>query len=121
MCRRDILIPILVVSLFTIPLESFAAFGLRFAPGWANGWPLVPIHVVWPMGMSLLAFVIFETAALGLMAFLALVMQESMPWSARAFRIWITGAVVIGGMVVMTLFFELHSTALDLWPHGYNP
>jgi hypothetical protein len=32
-------------------------FGLWFAPGWANGWPFgLHRNVVWPLGMSVVAF-----------------------------------------------------------------
>lgn len=42
----------------------FAGFGLWFAPGWANGWPLHR-NVVWPAGLTGVAFATVLALAAG--------------------------------------------------------
>jgi len=107
--------------MLAMPIEAVAAFGLWFAPGWANGWAFAPIHVVWPIGMSLLAFVLFETASAALRPALVLMMQASMPWSLRACRLWLGGSLLVGALLAVALFFGLHTSAHEIWPRGYNP
>jgi hypothetical protein len=44
----------------------FIAFGLWFAPGWANGWPFgLHRNVVWPAGLAVLSFAIILIAWAG--------------------------------------------------------
>lgn len=43
----------------------YLAFGLWFAPGWANGWPLLSPYFVWSAGLGLLAGVWLFAIATG--------------------------------------------------------
>jgi hypothetical protein len=53
---------IIVVSACALGAEAFLAFGLGFAPGWANGWPGISKHTVFAAvfsgGFSLALFAV---------------------------------------------------------------
>ena len=121
--HRNNLLAVAGVAAALLPIEAFFGFGLWFAPGWANEWPGgLPIHLVWPVGMTAVATAILLTMAVGFGAAVAASHQaeSGAPLSGRAARLWVVVAVVSAAIVSPFVFGYFHTAALESWPNGYN-
>jgi hypothetical protein len=108
------------LAALALPAEVFAMFALWFAPGWANRWPGgLPIHVVWPAGLSALVFLTTMTVAMAVIAGACL--WADRPLGRRAFGLWlvVTGTLALAAAV--WVYSSLHAHTLTMWPNGYNP
>jgi hypothetical protein len=111
---------ILVASIVALPLEAFVAFGLWFAPGWANGWG-IPQREVWPVGLTGIAFVILFTAVVAGGALVSLCVESSRErtqkypsWMPFVIWLWLGGA--IAAAAVCPLYAVLRASAAEVWP-----
>jgi hypothetical protein len=104
-----------------ISVEAFFAFGLSFAPGWANGWG-IGIHIVWPAGMAVVVTAMLLTATVGVSAVLLAEGQPEVQIPGRKVIRRYLAAGIVAVVIVWGLLFALfRSAALAVWPDGYNP
>ena len=115
MNRRDRILLILLLNGAILCCSGFIAFGLWFAPGWANGWP-VHRNVVWPVGMACIVFVGVILFMLGLGG-MARVLASDPTWPiGTPSRSWVVVSVVASTAITVVVFVELRSQALAIWP-----
>jgi hypothetical protein len=113
------------VLMWILACEFFITFGLWFAPGWANGWPApLSIHVVWPSGMALIAFIILVTLGCGLGTILYLVLASDAHKSDSLERYYRRGLLtwsVVAFCAAALTWWSMHAAAWEMWPQGYPP
>jgi hypothetical protein len=105
---------ILAGAAAVVPAAFCTGFGLWFAPGWANGWPLgLPRNVVWPAGLAVVAA--SAVALVGLGVGLAAREEQDVPRPAWLRRCLVDTclAAVVAGAIVYAMF---RPQALALWP-----
>jgi hypothetical protein len=120
---RQTWVTIALVSLMAVPSELAVRFGLWFSPGWAN-FGGTSIQVIWPIGLSVLFFLILMTAAVGIgAAAVAIDTWRRHEHSSRllGFAMWLAAATVLALMATATYYADLRSSAMTLFPNGYNP
>jgi hypothetical protein len=112
--------PILVAmgSGLVVLMCLFVGFGLCFAPGWANNWPLLPQKVVWPLGLSGVAFATFMAMAYGIRETICAMYESSYPdwptdeWKHKEARI----AIAVSAAAAAGAFSLFFSQTNALWP-----
>jgi len=115
MNRRDRILLILLFNGAILCGSGFMTFGLWFAPGWSNGWP-VHRSVVWPIGVSgaVFAGVFLFLIGLGAMASIS-PSDPEWPFGTPS-RTWIVVSLVLSAAITAPAFLELRSQALEIWP-----
>lgn len=97
---------------------------LTFAPGWANEWPFgLSIYSVWSAGTSVLYFLLQMTSAVWLGA----IIGAAGVWSdvgvrngKKIFAYFLVVFVILAALRSWITFPEIYSTAIRMWPNGYN-
>lgn len=105
-------------SLMALGVECYLGFGLWFAPGWSNGGGL-PQNVVWPAGMTFMAFVIMMTAALWGASVACSRLDKSGATSrvvGASFAVWLLTGAALAVLSSLLLFARLLVTAKEVWP-----
>jgi hypothetical protein len=103
---------LLFVALMT-PMCCCTGFGLWFAPGWANGWPL-DRRIVWPSGLAVFAFA--ATLLLAAIVWAAFRGPEEPPPTWPPGRDWVLGSVGVSVAVAVGVFVAFRAQAFALWP-----
>jgi hypothetical protein len=93
----------------------FFGFGLWFAPGWANEWPGLPQKVVWPAGMSILAFVAGAAPIIGFGAYICSRLGGGRQ-SRWALAVWSGCWLVLMAVACSRLYQALRNEAEHVWP-----
>lgn len=96
-----------------VPVFCCTGFGLWFAPGWANGWP-IHRNVVWPAGLACFAFV--TTLLLVAVVWATFRAPEEPPPTWPPSRVWVLGGGVVSAVVASMMFIVFHIQALAIWP-----
>src|SRR5206468_8447493 len=104
------------VCLILLVACGCAGFGLWFAPGWANGWPVVPRNVVWPARLTSVTFVIGMCLVVGSGAAICSRLRGGHDRVARALRVWSMCGFAIVVLACLWIYHDLHSAALQMWP-----
>jgi hypothetical protein len=104
---------VFLVVAATSPIWGCTAFGLWFAPGWANGWP-IDRKIVWPAGMACFAF----TTSLVLAAIIWATCRapEEAPPTGLPSLNWVLVSVGVSVAVAVGKFGAFRAQALAVWP-----
>jgi hypothetical protein len=104
-----------VVSGSILCMSSCILFGLWFAPGWSNGWP-VHRNVVWPTGIACAVFgvVLLLATWIGTIASLP---PSDPEWPfGKPSRTWMKGSLFVAGVTALLAFVGFRSQAVAIWP-----
>lgn len=113
---------IIVVASAGMLLELYVGFSLWFAPGWANGWPGLSMHAVWSAGMSFVLATFLITVAIGVGGVVGLTLGLrgiGLRYGLIAYSAWLLSAGTLIWFIGMSVYRDMYTDALQMWPNGY--
>lgn len=94
-------------------------FPFFFAPGWANGWPGLSMHVVWTSGMTFFVFIMLMTCAssfAGALGWLVLTVWSTFRHVGLLIASVLGIGLVVAGMLSRWFYQEVYDETLRMWP-----
>lgn len=116
---RDACKTLAFVPLVALLVEFFSAFQFYFAPGWANGWPGLSMHVVWSSGMTLFVFITLMTCACsvaGILGWLVLTLWSSFRHARLLIATVLGLGFIVAGLFSWWFYQETYAETLRMWP-----
>jgi hypothetical protein len=110
----DILL-LFVVSGSVLCMSGCVVFGLWFAPGWANGWPLHQ-NVVWPTGMACAVFGVMLLLATWLGTIASLPLSDPEWPFGKPSRTYIRASLLVSGAIAIVAFVGFRALAVAIRP-----
>jgi hypothetical protein len=102
--------------------ELWITFGLWFAPGWANSRGLT-IQWVWPAGLTVCLCLLMITFGTGVGAALGFAMSLSRQkhHAGSVVVVWRIFWAALKVLSCVLVYRDLHASAVEMFPNGYNP
>lgn len=114
---------LVVIASVVFVCSACFGFQLFFAPGWANGWPFgLTVHSIWSVGIAFIVFALLMALAIGVGAFVGLLLSLRGIGSRLVRSVYITWLLIAATsimLVSMWIYQGAHASALHMWPNGY--